>query len=198
MAEHNLSLPRHLYGFVRERFLYDGEPGHEAMIPAVIHGISSTPSRSLGFHVLLENGARWSDLPLHALAHSRYAADLPLEELSLWDAFGHEVTATAYEYLRDLEVKARLRSGRVEAGVYVCSFDWINSGFSLEPVQHKEIHLIALDNGNYALLPNYRLLFSDPSFTVPATPPKYIPQSKAWHSEWGFHLDGENAVVEEA
>jgi hypothetical protein len=194
---HNASIS-HRYAFVRERFLYDGDESKTGMIPAVIHGISSTPSRSLGFHVLLENGARWSDLPLHALAHKQDAPELPLEELSLFDAFGYDLTVTEYEYLRELEVEAKLRSGRKELGVYVLSLDWIRNGWSDFPAQHKELHLIALDSGNFAVLPNYNLSWRDPSFVEPATQmPHYRAQSTVWHSEWGFRMSPENRVVEE-
>jgi hypothetical protein len=195
---HNVSLPKHLYGFVREWALYDGDESKTGMIPAVIHGISSTPSRSLGFHALLENGARWSDLPLHALAHKQGAPELPLEELSLFDAFGYDITVTEYEYLRELEVEAKLRSGRKELGVYVLSLDWIRNGWSDFPAQHKELHLIALDSGGFAVLPNYNCRFREASFVDPTQPlPPYRAQSTVWHSEWGFHMSPENKVVEE-
>jgi hypothetical protein len=45
-------------------------------------------------------------------------------------------------------------------------YNEVNVGFSEEPDQHKSGHVIALDNGNYAIQPNNRVRVFDPSFTV--------------------------------
>ena len=50
------------------------------------------------------------------------------------------------------------------------TFDWVNNAFSDEPSQRKDAHLIRLDNGNFALQPNNRTLWKDPSFTTKEPP----------------------------
>ena len=59
-------------------------------------------------------------------------------------------------------------------GKYLFTLDWAastDSGdtdylFSEFPSQHKCGHVIAMDNGNFAIQPNNRLLLHDPSFTT--------------------------------
>lgn len=165
MGFHNISLPQHFYAQVRERFLYDEDPARTKLIPCVVFGIASTPSRAVGFHILTEHGAMFADIPLHALVHKITAPELPLDFLECWDCFGYDVTAVVFEYLREMSVAVYLKKSQWREGLYVCSLDWIANGFSDTPEQHKVMHLIALDNGCYALQPNNRCRWTDQSFT---------------------------------
>ena len=66
---HNINLPTHRYVYVIAGFVRptdDGSPADERL-PAVWWGLSVTPNRTLGAHVVLENGAMVVDLPFHAL-----------------------------------------------------------------------------------------------------------------------------------
>jgi hypothetical protein len=51
------------------------------------------------------------------------------------------------------------------------------------PDQHKCGHVLALDNGNYAVMPNNRILWSIPSFTTSSSVPDYKVQTTIWNVE---------------
>jgi hypothetical protein len=48
--------------------------------------------------------------------------------------------------------------------------DWYRNGYSDAPNQYKSGHLIALDSGHYALMPNNRLFFKDMNFVTAPVP----------------------------
>jgi len=64
----------------------------------------------------------------------------------------------------------RRPDGKRSPGRYLMTFDWaddrMTSNLAETPDQHKCAHLIALENGNFALQPNNRVLLFDPSFTT--------------------------------
>lgn len=58
------------------------------------------------------------------------------------------------------------------------TFDWhwpesniVSPGWSENPGQHKCGHLIKLDDGNFAIQPNNRVILKDPSFTTKLNKP---------------------------
>jgi len=184
----NVSLPRHLYALVRREFLFDLQEGHGEVVPCVVFGAASQRNRTLSFHVLLQDGAQFARIPLHAIVHDAGAPLMPLGELALWDCFGDEFTVTEFDFLRAMEVTAFLPSGE-QRGVYVCSFDWLNNGYSDAPDQHKTMHLIELENGCYALQPNNRLRWADLSFVKPfKVTPRYRTNTHAWYAEEAFEV----------
>jgi hypothetical protein len=186
-VSHNANLPRHFYALVHDYFLFGRDPSKTGMTRCVVHGVSSTPSRALGFHVVLENGARWSDLPIHALAWKEGAQIEDLSSLQLWDCLSGDVEAVEYAYLREMPVFCQMPIAglnTVRLGEYVCTFDWIGGGWAETPEQHKETHLIKLDCGAFALLPNYRLRFLDRSFVDETLGiPEYVAQRTVWSVE---------------
>lgn len=123
------------------------------------------------FHVLLEDGASYWNLPISALCHKEKAPLRALSELQRWDCFGVEFEVTVFDYLKGARAKVFLANSvgelAAESGIYVFTVDWTNNGFSDEPSQHKCAHIIALDDGNFAAQPNNRLQFIDASFVKP-------------------------------
>jgi hypothetical protein len=160
MIQNNISLP-HLYGYVRTSFC--GDPDVTGLVPCVIFGAEAVPGQSLLFHVLREDGVLYSQLPLHALAHEDSAPPRPLEDLIRWDTFGWNLSVIRYDYLREMTFRVRLPKGE-EYGTYECTIDFFDNGFSDEPTQHKHLHLLALEDGNYALQSNDFCRVNDASF----------------------------------
>lgn len=178
---HNASLPSHRYVTVRGDVL--GLPEDS---PAVWYGISSTPGRALGCHVLLENGASFSDLPLHYLAafppHT-WCADAA--DVQAWDAFGWDVETVAFDYLRDLSVA--VLDPRHQAtgltGRYWFTVDWVRNGFSDHPEQHKLVHVVATVPGPLMALPTDRVRWRDASFTSDDPLPRLRRQTELHFAE---------------
>ena len=94
------SLPKHQYVWVDSNFTHRAAIG---FVPAVWFGLVSHPGRMWGCNVMLESGAVYRGLPLHALAHDRYPEDgWQPEHAQAWDCYGYEWTATEYTFLRSL------------------------------------------------------------------------------------------------
>jgi hypothetical protein len=174
----------HFYAYVRREYLYDHQDHAGEFEECIVFGIASVPSRALGFHVLLKSGAQFARLPISALVWKTDAPELPLDELECWDCFGVQVTAHAYEFLKECECRVYLKHGRYEWGQYLFTVDWHTNGFSDEPSQHKNAHVIKLDNGCFAAQPNNRILWRDASFTQwPEGKPDYRTNTSKWYAE---------------
>jgi hypothetical protein len=91
------------------------------------------------------------------------------------------------------------KDGTKEWGNYMMTFDWYNNPYSQEPTQYKAAHLIKLDDGNFALQPNNRLVWKDMSFTTKPFPdkPDWKVDNKDWVCEsvsdrWIIHHENDN------
>jgi hypothetical protein len=193
----NISIP-HFYAKIRTEHLYqqDGRGGFEE---AVIFGAQSVGGKALTFHVMTEEGAVRSRVPIHMLSWKDPSDKKPLDYLQLWDCFGESVTVTTYEYLAQSRVQVVFKDGTKEWGNYMMTFDWYNNPYSQEPTQYKAAHLIKLDDGNFALQPNNRLVWKDMSFTTKPFPdkPDWKVDNKDWVCEsvsdrWIIHHENDN------
>ncbi len=159
----------HRYGYVRPQFVQGLSAAMGPLIPCAIFGICSVPGRALTFHVLLENGAQYARVPLHGLTHrEQIDQPLPLPALQAWDCFGYDMAVHRYAYLAERDVEVRLSepcASQTMVGQYCCTVDWYDNGYSDTPDQHKCAHIIALENGQFAAMPNNRLRWYDASFT---------------------------------
>ena len=184
MSRH-ANLPFHLYVNVNNSFLGPDMPA--GTTPAIWHGVYARPYQTLYCHVLLESGAHWSGLPLHALSTTQDFS-LAREQLMPWGSMGEETEAWHAHYLEGLKCSVRAPSTagplpiRIEVDerevrvVYLPQgvvgrhtgiiIDW-SDGFSRYPQEHKPLNLVALDAGQFALLPNNHLTFEDAHFVEP-------------------------------
>lgn len=154
------NLPHHLYINVDNRFLGPAMP--EGTTRALWHAVYSRPGQLLMAHVLLESGAHWSGLPLHAISTSESFTREP-HELMPWYAMGNNIEAFGINYLQGLPCMTRRpfeEKGR-HTGIMI---DW-SDGFSEYPQEHKPLNLIELESGQFALLPNNFVYFTDKHFT---------------------------------
>lgn len=184
----NASIP-HFYCLVRAEYLYNLREHRDDLVEAMIVGVRSRAGRALTFHVILENGAMYEGLPVTALVHKTNAPELKLEELELWDCFGENVAVTAFDALKGMNVE--VYGGQIRndwyRGTYMMTFDWWGDGFSDTPAHHKNAHLIKLENGCFALMPNNRLRWLDSSFIRPFDErPDYQINTQLFSAETGF------------
>jgi hypothetical protein len=134
----------------------------EGVTKGIWHGIHSREGQMLMCHVLLETGAHWSGIPLHALSTSDNFFEP--NEIAPWYAMGNNITATHLSYLEGLTSICRhnwaVRFGR-HTGIMI---DW-SDGFSRYPQEHKPLNLIATDPGPFIIMPNNYVTLSDKHFT---------------------------------
>ena len=158
-------LPHHQYVQVDTAFTH--KQPDVSSLPAIWFGLVSFPGRAWGCTVLLENGAVYRNLPLHALAHTQDGQDIPWrpQDAQHWDCYGTSFSTLAYDTLRGLECLAKTFDVQ-QTGVYVCTVAPIGDAYSSVPSQSKELVLVALENGRYTLQPTDRVVFCDRSFTT--------------------------------
>jgi hypothetical protein len=162
--------------------------GHGEYEPCCIFGVCSLPSRALGFHILLEDGAQFARLPIHAFCW-KPGEPQPLEVLQMWDCLSYHISVTEYSMLKGLKVRTILKDRKWYPGSYLFTIDWAQSQMSEDPGEggHKCAHIIKLDNGNFAAQPNNRILWQEPSFiTRPLKEgdrPRYRTNSHVWRCE---------------
>ena len=186
------SLPDEVfYCYVRMRYFYQGKlpQNHDPVLKAAVYGVRSRCGKALGFNVLLENGASWAGpgVPISALCHTgpdheldpAKVKEMPLRNLQAWDCFGENFSVEVFRGLPAMVWVRLPRSKEIARGSYLWTIDWWGNGYSDTPWQHKQGHFIALDNGNFCLVPNNYCCFHDPSFTDPFILKKdAIPQFK--------------------
>jgi hypothetical protein len=148
--------------FIRGNFLRNQEDSFDKKFPCYIFGMSSIPAQAPLFHFI------------HAFCWKEDAPQQELDELVLWDSFTYHVGVTAFPILKNKTCKFTSRRRVQYSGRYLFTLDWGSStdmsdtdfGLSEFPSQHKCGHFIQMDNGNFAIQPNNRLIMHDPSFTV--------------------------------
>ena len=186
MATLNVDIP-HFFCQLRREYLYDLKSHEGEYDNAVVFMATSIPPRALMFTCLLDNGAQIGRLPISAFVHAPPTEKLTLDQLELWGAFGYDVAVIACEYLRDLRCAVLLKNGNWYLGRYMMTFDWYGNPYSDEPGEggYKTAHLIALDNGHFALQPNNRMRWWEPSFVTKPfdKPPDYLTNTHVWHCE---------------
>jgi hypothetical protein len=183
---HNISLPRHRYVYVIPSFVLR-DPLRTALVPAVWIGLSVTAGRSIGCHVLLENGAVVVDLPLHALRSSFDKWEpLDLKEIVSWDCYGWSAEAWEPAYLSGLSCGILSENHKVvlDKGTMWFCIDHTGDGYSAEPSQHKHLWIVERErDGALMLLPQDRVLVEELSFTHIDGIPPIKRQSQIWYAE---------------
>ena len=159
MSRH-ANLPFHIYVNVDNRFL--GEKMPSGSTPAIWHSVYCRPDQILMGHVLLDSGANWSGLPIHAMSTKNNFSFKP-EELMPWAAMGDDLDVFHSKYLEGISCKTiqKIDSNARHTGII---FDW-KDGFSRYPQEHKPLNLLELENGQFALFPNNFILYTDKHFT---------------------------------
>lgn len=127
----------------------------------VWHGVYCREYQILMCHVLLESGANWSGLPIHALSTSD---DFSIDRKYLmpWTAMGDNMETFHSNMLEGLEAET-LRPIKTKGRHTGIIIDW-KDGYSRYPQEHKPLNLIQLDSGQFALLPNNYVIYSDKHF----------------------------------
>lgn len=158
MSRH-ANLPFHLYVNVNNGFL--GEKMPNGTTPAIWHGVFCRSNQIPMSHILLESGANWTGLPIHALSTTdcfKYGSS----ELIPWAAMGDDLDIFHSKYLEGLECKTinPIQEKGRHTGIII---DW-KDGFSRYAQEHKPLNLINLINGQFALLPNNFVTYKDAHF----------------------------------
>jgi hypothetical protein len=193
MAYLNANIPV-LYAQVRKEYLYDLKSHHGEVEDCVIFGLASMAGKAVLFHCLLPNGAIYYRLPISAFIQRSYAISqvprMRLDELELWNSFSYYPSVTTFDFLAGQECKYLGKDKKFYTGEYLFTIDWAHPEPNILDVDHSEIpqehkcgHFIALNNGNYAIQPNNRVLWHAGNFTTKKEWPDYKTQTSEWSVE---------------
>jgi len=152
---------QHFYAYVKNSHL---KQGGEGLTRCVVHAVHNEAGKALTFHVLCDNGAHRSKVPIDKIVWEKYSPEYPLDFLQLWDCFSNDISVEIFDYLSQSRCKVLFKDKSTHYGEYMMTFSWGGGGFVNEPSQWKCMHLVKLDNGCYTLQPNNRCLFYDSSF----------------------------------
>ena len=199
MAYLNANTPT-LYCKVRKEFLYDLKQHHGESEDCVIFGLASIPGRSVLFHAMLPNGAVFYRLPISAFFQKSYdrteVPDMSLNALELWDCFSYYPSVHQFDFLNGIKGKYLGKDKKFYHGSYLFTVDWahpenniLNTEHSEIPDEHKCGHVLELDNGNYAIQPNNRILWNASNFTTKNNWPDYLVQTTEWSVEGDFKTE---------
>lgn len=188
MAFLNESIPP-IFCLLRLEYAYNLEAHHGEHVPCCLFGVASVFGRALGFHCLTENGAQFARLPISAFCWKPSAPVVEPWQRELWDCLGEQVSICAFRYLKGCRVKAFLPERATVMGHYLFTVDWCGEPYSDDPGDggHKNAHLLQLDDGTYAALPNNRIQWLDAALvTKPFTErPDYLTNQQTWRAEKG-------------
>lgn len=163
-------------GYVREEFLYDMDEKHIGHYKScVIYAISSYKDHALTFKILLEDGGLFDYIPPHALTMEvldtnlqlslkdltcgKVCPDFPIA-VSVFTALKEAPRPYCFFHKKNLWLRAR---------EYVCTVDWYTD--------NENANIVVLENGQIALVPNHKILFTDVC-------PKELPSYKKLHATW--------------
>ena len=193
MAYLNANIPA-TYAQVRKEYLYDLQEHHGEVEECVIFGLASLAGKAVLFHCLLPNGAIYYRLPISAFIQRSFdISQVPrmrLDELELWNSFSYYPSVTTFDFLAGQECKYLGKDKKFYSGEYLFTIDWAHPEPNILDVDHSEIpqehkcgHFIALNNGNYAIQPNNRILWHVGNFTTKDEWPDYKTQTSEWNVE---------------
>ena len=157
--------------FNRNEFLFNHEKGHNEFTPADVHSVATIEKRTPLFEAFLDNGVNWTRRPIHAFVWRKDAEVLSLSEHIYWDCFSAYVGVNVRERLSGLRADLISITGVKRPGTYLFTLDWshqdrnmIDTNFSETP-EHKCGHVFKMDNGNYFIYPNNRIIWTDKAWT---------------------------------
>lgn len=172
MPELNANIPP-IECYVRGNYLRNQQDSHDKYFPCVIFGVASVSARSPLFHLLMEDGGLWWRMPISAFCTEPGIPEEDLHNLVLWNSFSPYISVTEFHNLKNMRMSYTDRDKKTITGKYLFTLDWhtpehniLDTGYSETPNQHKCGHVIARDDGNFAIQPNNRVFLFEPSFTT--------------------------------
>jgi len=193
MALLNADIPP-IYCKVRKEYLYDFKKHQGESDECVIFGLTSMAGAATLFNIMLPNGAVFFRLPIAAFFQKHLdreqVRDMQVDELQLWNSFSYYPSVHMFNYLTSQRGKYFGKDKKEHFGEYLFTIDWCHPESNILETEHSEIphehkcgHVLALDNGNYAIQPNNRILWNISNFTTRDDIPDYKVQTTEWNVE---------------
>jgi hypothetical protein len=160
---------------VAERVFYNDLPEYDKWVDCSAFGLSSYKEHALTLQVL-NKGAIFSYVPFHRVLHKPLEGEaFDLKDIVYARCPDDHITVTRYKELVGKPCQAYLKNPKVWLNAeYVMTVDWYKC--------NDLAHIMALENGQFALLPSHKIL-------VGVGPDqRTLPDYKKLRSEWA--VDG--------
>jgi hypothetical protein len=174
---------------VRLEYLYGNKRHHGEAEDCIIHAVTTLEGRTPLFSILLPNGAFYTRLPITAFFQPDYerkeVKDVTLKDISYWDSFAYHHQVISFTLLGTSKCKFINRKKNFVNCNYLFTIDYcspdqnmVDTTFSEISKEHKFHHVLEIDDtndwrGNFALMPNNKILFHLPNYTVKNEIPDY-------------------------
>ena len=152
---------------LRNEYLFNHTQGHGEFTPCDVHSVASLQKRTPLFEAFLENGVNWTRRPITAFCWRPDAPVRPLQDHVYWDCFSPYIDVQVRARLAGLRADLITWQGHKRPGHYMMTLDWswenavmADLNFSETP-EHKCAHMFRMDEGNYYLYPNNRIVWHD-------------------------------------
>ena len=171
MAYLNHNIPT-ITCYIRNEYMFNHEKGEGEYTLADVHSVASLEKRVPLFEAFLENGVNWTRRPITAFCWKKTAPKLPIEYHMYWDCFSPYIDVQIRQRLAGLRAELIDFKGKKHEGAYMFTLDWAwenkagvtNVNFSETP-EHKCGHLFKMDDGNFFIYPNNRIIWRDDAWT---------------------------------
>ncbi len=188
MPELNVDIPA-FKTWVRKEFLHNHESGKGEFERCLVFAVRSVPNRAIGFRVLLESGAQYEGIPIHALCWSQDAPEASLYVQEMWDCFGLNVVCNVYAVLEGTTASIYLQDNTWAKGRYMFSLDWHSDPTSDLPDERGDAHIFSMENGLYCAYANNRICWRDGTFTIPFADKEEKPTYRANSVVYSCEID---------
>jgi hypothetical protein len=193
--------------WVKEEYLYNDpfrlEKKDYKLLPGILLTVRCLTGQVPLFQILINNGVVRDKLPSSAFltTNERPEKELSFDELCLWNSFSNRFSIYSINYLYNANLNVYFKDKQLRAGNYLFTIDWSTNDFdndltlSEDPAEHKSHHVIELKDGQIAIQPNNRIVWSEPSFVTEKFPekPDYKVNTFYWDAEAYLKWKTENS-----
>jgi len=146
--------------FLRREFVSESEdiPDH---LNCIIFGVHTIKNQAMTFVAMIENGAVYTKLPLHAFCWLKDAPQRGLSFLMTYDSFSYSNSVIEYDYLKYMNCKFFDANKEFHHGQYMFTLEPYGSDRAEDPKFYKPFHFIKLKEGNFAAQPTNKIIWDD-------------------------------------
>lgn len=164
---------------LRKEFLHGFLDYQNQYENCTVFSVSSHCGQALLFNVLIDGGAAWECLPLHAFCWDEHAPKWMLEYHQPYDCFSNDIGVVEFDYLKNIPVLVRIGQEFYD-GIYMFTVDWANYPDEETYKKKNMLHVIKLNNGLFVAQPNNRILWNHPDTYLDKSKREYKPLSESW------------------
>lgn len=164
-------------GYVDESLLHNMDPAKTELVPCEIMGLSSYKGTAPTAQILVQGSYVFSDVPLHLLfaRAARPKKPLGLNVLVYNNSPDDHIDLSCNPHLARgacqvflVKMAAKNDAQKWMSGTYLATIDWHRDNLNA--------HLIALENGQFALQPQHKISFNDG--------PRALPPYRKLKTDW--------------